>query len=163
RRVPRGVGRAGAAAGHGAPRTLRSPDGGRLLPAALWRVPRHVSGGARDQRRAPLAHVLPRLRLGEGGHAALRRARARREPLRGVNARAEGVFDDTFTDGRLPLEPVPRFDTGDAVRMRALGFNLLRLPINWSALEPAPGAYDEFYLDDVQAIVDLCGRNGILV
>src|SRR5262249_35607392 len=41
--------------------------------------------------------------------------------LRGVNARAAGVFDVTFDDGRLPLEDIPGFDDGDAARMRDLG------------------------------------------
>src|SRR5262245_64685294 len=66
----------------------------------------------------------------------LRDQRGREITLRGVNARVQGVFDVTFDDGRLPLEPIPGFDDGDAERMRAFGFNLLRLPISWSALEP---------------------------
>src|SRR5262245_34802623 len=65
--------------------------------------------------------------------------RGREVTLRGVNARVEGIFDVTFTDGRLPLEPIPRFDAGDAEKMQGFGFDLLRLPISWSALEPARG------------------------
>jgi len=83
--------------------------------------------------------------------------------LRGVNARANGIFDVTFDDGRLPLEDIPTFDGGDADRMRDLGFNLLRLPINWSALEPEQGRYSSAYLKRVAAIVDLCGKRGISV
>ncbi len=56
--------------------------------------------------------------------------------LRGVNARVEGLFDVGFDDGRETLEPIPPFGPSDANRLRALGFNVLRLPINWSALEP---------------------------
>jgi hypothetical protein len=67
--------------------------------------------------------------------------RGREVTLRGVNARVNGVFDVTFDDGRLPLEDIPTFDGGDVDRMRDLGFNLLRLPINGSALEPTQGAY----------------------
>src|SRR5262249_30925532 len=89
--------------------------------------------------------------------------RGREVTLRGVNARARGVFDDTFDDGRLPLEPIPVFDAGDAERMRGFGFNLLRLPISWSALEPAPGRYDRSYLARIAAVVVLCERDGILV
>ena len=55
------------------------------------------------------------------------------------------------------------FDAGDAERMQGLGFNLLRLPISWSALEPTPGAYDRSYLDRIAAVVDACTRRGILV
>jgi endoglycosylceramidase len=83
--------------------------------------------------------------------------------LRGVNARAQGVFDVTFDDGRLPLEPIPVFDDGDAARMQGFGFNLLRLPISWSALEPLPGIYDKAYLARVAAIVAACGRHGVVV
>lgn len=83
--------------------------------------------------------------------------------LRGVNARAAGVFDVTFDDGRLPLEPIPTFDAGDCDRMRALGFNLLRLPVNWSGLEPTPGAYSDAYLQRIADVVDACGARGILV
>ena len=72
----------------------------------------------------------------------------------GVNARIEGIFDVTFDDGRVPLEPIPVLTAGDCTRMRQLGFNLLRLPINWSAIEPTRGNYDAAYLDAVQAAVD---------
>jgi len=101
-----------------------------------------------------------RLRFSEG---RLRDQSGRELTLRGVNARAQGIFDVTFNDGRLALEPIPVFDAGDAERMRGFGFNLLRLPINWSALEPSPGQYDRSYLDRIAAIVDLCARRGILV
>ncbi len=90
-------------------------------------------------------------------------SRGREVTLRGVNARVNGVFDVTFDDGRLPLEDIPTLDGGDVDRMRDLGFNLLRLPINWSALEPTPGAYSKAYLDRIAAVVDLCAKRGILV
>jgi endoglycosylceramidase len=101
-----------------------------------------------------------RLRFADG---RLRDQYGREVTLRGVNARAQGIFDVTFTDGRLPLEPIPTFDAGDADRMRGFGFNLLRLPISWSALEPEPGQYDRRYLDRIAAIVTVCQRRGILV
>ena len=82
--------------------------------------------------------------------------------LRGVNARVPVVFDVTFDDGRLPIEDIPQFDPADCQRMRDLGFNLLRLPISWSGLEPQPGAYSTTYLDAVQGTVDACWASGIL-
>jgi len=93
----------------------------------------------------------------------LRDQRGREVTLRGVNARVQGVFDVTFDDGRQPLEAIPVFDAGDAERMRAFGFNLLRLPISWSALEPSPGSYDRRYLDRIAAVVAICTRRDILV
>ncbi|MEZ4294370.1 MAG: cellulase family glycosylhydrolase [Polyangiaceae bacterium] len=84
--------------------------------------------------------------------------------LHGVNARVEGVFDVTFDDGRTALEPIPAFGEEDAARMRAIGMNALRLPINWSALEPTEdGGFDEAYLDAVEDVVSLCEKHGIRV
>jgi endoglycosylceramidase len=83
--------------------------------------------------------------------------------LRGVNARVEGVFDVTFDDGRAALEPIPPLTAGDCTRMRALGLDLLRLPINWSALEPAPGTFDDAYLDRVDAAVQCAASAGVYV
>ena len=89
--------------------------------------------------------------------------RRREVTLRGVNARVEGVFDVTFGDGRLPLEPIPVFDDGDAATMARFGLNLLRLPISWSALEPVRGRFDAAYLDRIAAVVALCRAHGIVV
>jgi endoglycosylceramidase len=97
----------------------------------------------------------------EGGRLVDRRARE--VTLRGVNARVNGIFDVTFDDGRLPLEAIPTFDEGDAARMEALGFDVLRLPISWSALEPTRGRYDAGYLDRIAAVVRACRRHGIVV
>ncbi len=83
--------------------------------------------------------------------------------LRGVNARVAGVFDVTFADGRQPLEAIPPFDESDAAKMAGFGFNLLRLPINWSALEPERGHYDPSYLDRIAAVVRACHAHGIVV
>ncbi len=84
--------------------------------------------------------------------------------LHGINARVDGVFDVSLDMGRAVLETIPAFAMSDAVRMRALGFNLLRLPIQWSGVEPtATGGFDEHYLDRVAAAVGLANATGILV
>ncbi len=84
--------------------------------------------------------------------------------LHGVNARVEGIFDVTFDDGRLPLEPIPELTAEDAARMRQMGFNAVRLPINWSALEPKDGAgFDEAYVDRIAAAVALMKQAGLHV
>src|SRR5262249_26064040 len=54
-------------------------------------------------------------------------------------------------------------DASDADAMRGFGFNLLRLPISWSGLEPMPGQYDRRYLERIATVVDACERDGILV
>ncbi len=83
--------------------------------------------------------------------------------LRGVNARVAGVFDVTFDDGRTALEPIPELTAADCARMRQLGFNHLRLPINWSGIEPQRDVIDEAYLARVDAAVDCAGDAGLYV
>jgi endoglycosylceramidase len=84
--------------------------------------------------------------------------------LHGLNARVASVFDDTFTDGRLPLMTLPSFTAEDATRIRALGFNALRLPVNWSGIEPTEdGGIVASYLDGVAAVTSMCGAAGVLV
>jgi endoglycosylceramidase len=122
-----------------------------VLVAWLLSVAVAADAGGLDGRR---------LRIDDG---RLVDRRGREITLRGVNARANGIFDVTFDDGRLPLQDVPGFDEGDAARMQALGMNLLRLPINWSALEPQPGQYAQAYLDRIDAVVDACAAHGIAV
>lgn len=83
--------------------------------------------------------------------------------LRGVNARVKGVFDVDFDDGRESLEPIPVFDDSDTAALNQLGFNFLRLPINWSGIEPEPEQYSEEYVDNIKAVVDLAEAAGIQV
>ena len=97
---------------------------------------------------------------------ALVDAQGRTVLLHGVNARVNGVFDVSFDDGRLPNETIPDFGADDAARIRALGFNALRLPIQWSAIEPTDangGTYEDAYLDTVAGVVATCGNAGVLV
>ncbi len=91
-------------------------------------------------------------------------AQGREVFLTGINARVAGVFDVTFDDGRAPLEEIPAFTADDVRRMRALGFGALRLPINWSGLEPREaGPFDAGYLERVAGAVDVARAAGLLV
>lgn len=45
----------------------------------------------------------------------------------------------------------------------ARGINLIRLGFTWAKLEPAPGQYNEPYLDSVSGVLDLCAQYGIYV
>ncbi|MEZ4371369.1 MAG: cellulase family glycosylhydrolase [Polyangiaceae bacterium] len=84
--------------------------------------------------------------------------------LRGINARIDGVFDVSFDDGRVALEEVPAFTAEDAAQLREFGFDSLRLPINWSAIEPTEsGGFSEAYLDEVDRVVKLCADARVLV
>jgi endoglycosylceramidase len=91
----------------------------------------------------------------------LRDAEGRVKLYRGVNVHIAGIFDVTFDDGRAPREPLPEFSATDPMEMRARGFNLVRLPINWSAIEPARDQFDDAYLDRVAGIVALCRAAGV--
>ncbi len=83
-------------------------------------------------------------------------ARGREVILRGVNVNAlaeywqYGAFATTF-----PLTPA------DADRISATGWNVVRLLVSWSRIEPAPGSYDETYLRKVGAAVDLLAKRGV--
>lgn len=83
--------------------------------------------------------------------------------LRGYNARAQGIFDVTFDDGRTALEDVPAFAEPDAQRLEELGLNVLRLPVNWSGLEPQPQQYSEMYMQRIDAILALGRRHRFYV
>ena len=83
--------------------------------------------------------------------------------LRGINARIEGLFDVSFDDGRERLEPIPTFSYEDAERMAEIGFNVLRLPLNWSGIEPEEGQFDESYLERIDEVVEHCRNAGIYV
>lgn len=83
--------------------------------------------------------------------------------LRGMNARVAGLFDVTFNDGRTALETIPPFGDDDAARMASLGFNLLRLPLSWSAFEPQPDGYSPQFLDTLMHVVAACRDHSIYV
>jgi endoglycosylceramidase len=81
--------------------------------------------------------------------------------LRGVNARVEGLFDVTFDDGRLPLEEVPELTAKDCKRMSELGFRIVRLPLNWSGMEPEKDVFDEAYFKRIDKAVRCFKNEGI--
>jgi endoglycosylceramidase len=51
----------------------------------------------------------------------------------------------------------------DFAQMRSLGFNVIRLVLNWSQLEPRPGDYSSEYLQRVEQVVGWAHQQGIYV
>ncbi len=91
----------------------------------------------------------------EGGRVAF---------VRGVNARVRGIFDVTFDDGRLPLEEIPEFSAADLDALRGFGFDALRLPIQWSAIEPTEdGGLSEPYLTRIADLLQAAQGAGVQV
>ena len=82
-----------------------------------------------------------------------------------VNSQGKTVILRGFNDdallqrGSAPLPPP--LTMGDALLMRAQGFDVVRIPVSWSLLEPQPGFFSRSYLRKVQAMVDLCARAGL--
>jgi endoglycosylceramidase len=76
--------------------------------------------------------------------------------LRGINSNALVQYPDYFQQ-TVPMH------RSDLEEMAALGFNFLRLPINWSLLAPSPGAISKEYLKRIGRIVGWAQDEGIRV
>lgn len=95
--------------------------------------------------------------------AVLRDATGRQRIFRGYNAKVPGLFDVSFDDGRAPNYVVAPFGEQDMLRMEQLGLSVMRLPVSWSALEPAPRAYSEAFLAKLGDVLDMAARHALLV
>jgi endoglycosylceramidase len=51
----------------------------------------------------------------------------------------------------------------DLAQMRGLGFNFIRLAVNWSQLEPNPGSYNRTYVERIAQVVQWAAEQGIYV
>jgi endoglycosylceramidase len=84
-------------------------------------------------------------------------AQGREVLLRGVNVNA---FVEYWQYDPALFTTYP-FSEEDADRIRAIGWNVVRLALSWSRIEPEPGVYDESYLDEVEAAVRLLRSRGV--
>jgi len=79
----------------------------------------------------------------------------------GATHLTDGFFDHrdvSFVGRPFPLEEADEH----FARLRAWGFNFLRLLVTWEAIEHAgPGQYDADYLDYLEAIVAKAGEHGL--
>ncbi|WP_449462091.1 cellulase family glycosylhydrolase [Tardisphaera miroshnichenkoae] len=55
------------------------------------------------------------------------------------------------------------FTPEDFQAMASWGFNVIRMPIAWSFVEPKPGVYDQQYINQVKQAVAMANRYGIYV
>jgi endoglycosylceramidase len=62
-----------------------------------------------------------------------------------------------------PFVPTPPLCQGDVMAMPSLGFNLMRLPLSWSLLEPERGKISQTYIDRVAQVVDWARSAGLYV
>jgi endoglycosylceramidase len=83
-------------------------------------------------------------------------AKGREVVLRGVNVNAHAEY---WQYGDFPT--VFPFDDADADRVASIGWNVVRLLVSWSRIEPAPGEYDEAYLQDVEKTIRLLAKRGV--
>jgi endoglycosylceramidase len=101
---------------------------------------------------APAASASPTLPLGHDGRW-ITDAQGRVVNLHGINM----VYK------RPPYAPdAVGFGDDDAAFLAAEGFNVVRLGVIYTAVEPSPGVYDDAYLDRIHATVDTLAAHGIV-
>ncbi|MGH7903570.1 MAG: glycoside hydrolase family 5 protein [Candidatus Dormibacteraceae bacterium] len=79
---------------------------------------------------------------------------------RGRTVLLRGFNDDALLSAAF--QPAP-LDATDAELMRRSGFNVVRLPIAWSLLEPSRGRIDRAYLDRIVGTVHMLGAHHLRV
>jgi len=76
--------------------------------------------------------------------------------FRGVNVNALVAYNPHFPEA-------VGIHARDFAEMHALGFNLVRLPLSLSRLEPRPGQFSQAYLTAISQVVGWASANGIWV
>lgn len=83
-------------------------------------------------------------------------AEGREVLLRGVNVNALAEY---WSSNDFPTTfPLTE---GDAEHIASIGWNAVRLLLSWSRVEPAPGVYDEAYLEEAADAVALLAAHGV--
>ncbi|MEV4243310.1 cellulase family glycosylhydrolase [Streptosporangium canum] len=77
--------------------------------------------------------------------------------LRGVNVNQLEDYFQKFPD-KATTRPLTEADFAD---MEQMGFNVIRLALSWSALEPRPGHYDPAYLARISWAVETAAKHGL--
>ena len=100
--------------------------------------------------------LLP-LSLERGDNARIVDSDGRQVLLRGANLNTLG---DYYQDDP-GLDPAFRYDQGDFAEMATLGFDVVRLLVSWSLLEPEPGQIDDDYVARIREAVDAAADEGL--
>jgi endoglycosylceramidase len=116
-------------------------------------------GPGNGRGAARLATALPALHAEpdpiEGGRIV--DSHGREVLLRGVNVNS---FVEYWAHDPSLFTTYPLTEA-DARRIASVGWNVVRLLISWSRVEPAPGVYDDAYIDEVEEAVRLLARYGL--
>src|SRR5580692_11872638 len=95
--------------------------------------------------------------------ATFRDGTGRQLLFRGYNAKVTTLFDVTFDDGRVPEETFPDLSEAEAARIEQLGWNVLRIPVSWSELEPHPLQYASAFLSKLDAVLAMAAAHHFYV
>ncbi|MEY9964874.1 hypothetical protein ABIA33_002916 [Streptacidiphilus sp. MAP12-16] len=135
-----------------------------VLALASWLLSSATPGSALAASGAPAARAtaarataglsLPALTVRDG---RIEDVDGRQVLLRGVNV---NQLNDYYpvTPGRQTVRPL---SDADFAAMAALGFNVVRLNISWSLLEPQRGQWDRAYLKRIQDAVAMAAAHGM--
>jgi endoglycosylceramidase len=83
--------------------------------------------------------------------------------FRGYNAKVTTLFDVTFADGRTPEETFPDLSEAETARVEELGWNVLRIPLSWSGLEPQPQAYAQDWMAKLDSVLAMAHEHAFYV
>lgn len=93
--------------------------------------------------------------------AVFRDGLGRQRLFHGYNAKVKGLFDPELSGGRTAQEEFPELTEANLADFEALGQNVLRIPINWSIVEPEPGQYNPAVLAKLDALRVLARKHGL--
>ena len=120
-----------------------------LLVALVAASPAHGASPSLDPLHAVRGGPAPRIEDSKG----------RQVLLRGVNVNQLGDYYQP-NPAYPPTIPLTRQDFGE---MQTLGFDVVRLIVHWSALEPEPGVFDRAYVSRVREAVAWAREHGLYV